>query len=299
MERRRLGKTDMKVAVLGFGGAEIGFENVAPPEVERLLNGALDAGLNVIDTAECYMASEESIGFAVAHRRKDYFLFTKCGHSRGFESPADWEDPVRLENSLEQSLRRLRTDHLDLFQLHSCSREVLEKGAVIDFMKKAKQSGKTRFIGYSGENDAALYAVRSGVFDTLQISVNLADQSAIDFILPAAVRQGMGVIAKRPIANVAWRYTDRPIDYHVPYWERFKKLDYDFLKTTADEAVATALRFTLRVPGICIAIVGTKRPGRWEENVRIVNEGVLDARRYEAIRRRWKEIAPTDWFGQT
>jgi hypothetical protein len=298
MEMRRLGKTGLNVAVLGFGGAEVGFEDISPRKVERLLGSALDAGLNVIDTAECYRASEESIGFAVAHRRKDYFLFTKCGHSRGFESPADWEDPVRLQQSLEESLRRLRTDHLDLFQLHSCSREILEKGAVIDFMKKAKQSGKTRFIGYSGENDAALYAVRSGVFDTLQTSVNLADQGAIDFVLPTAMRQGMGVIAKRPIANVAWRYTDRPIDYHVPYWERFKKLDYGFLKGAQDEAVATALRFTLRVPGVSVAIVGTQHPGRWEENARIVNEGILDVRRYEAIRSRWKEVASADWSGQ-
>ncbi|MFH1799367.1 MAG: aldo/keto reductase [Candidatus Omnitrophota bacterium] len=298
MEKRILGKTGLKVAVLGFGGAEIGFENVSPLKVERLLGSALDAGLNVIDTAECYMASEESIGYAVSHRRKDYFLFTKCGHSRGFEGPADWEDPALLENSLEESLRRLRTDHLDLFQLHSCPWEVLKKGAVIDFMKKAKRSGKTRFIGYSGENDAALYTVRSGVFDTLQLSVNLADQSALEFILPAAVRQGMGVIAKRPLANLAWRYTERPVEYHTPYWERFKKLDYDFLRAPEKEAVAMALRFTLNVPGISVAIVGTKQPGRWEENARTVSEGALDARRYEAIRRRWKEIAPTDWSGQ-
>jgi aryl-alcohol dehydrogenase-like predicted oxidoreductase len=298
VERRKLGKTDMKVAVLGFGGAEIGFENVSPPKVERLLNGALDAGLNVIDTAECYRASEEMIGFAVAHRRKDYFLFTKCGHSQGFENPADWEDTERLEDSLQESLRRLRTDHLDLFQLHSCPWDVLKKGAVIDFMQKAKRSGKTRFIGYSGENDAALYAVRSGVFDTLQISVNLADQSAMDLVLPAAVSQGMGVIAKRPLANVAWRHTDRPDEYYATYWERFKKLNYDFLRAPESEVVATALRFTLSVPGVSVAIVGTKQPGRWEQNVRIANEGVLDVRRYEVIRRRWKEVAQTDWLGQ-
>ncbi|MFH1207976.1 MAG: aldo/keto reductase [Candidatus Omnitrophota bacterium] len=298
MEKRKLGKTSLEVAVLGFGGAEVGLENTSLPEVERLLGSALDAGLNVIDTAECYGTSEESIGRAVAHRREDFFLFTKCGHSRGFENPADWADPVRLQNSLEQSLKRLRTGHLDLFQLHSCSRKVLEKGVVIDFIKKAKRSGKTRFIGYSGENDAALYAVRTGVFDTLQMSINLADQHSIDSILPVAVKQGMGVIAKRPIANVAWRHKRRPIEYHAPYWERFKKLDYDFLKAPEDEAVATALRFVLSVPGVSVAIVGTQHPGRWQENACIVSKGPLDPGRYEAIRRRWKEIAPPDWLGQ-
>ncbi len=80
MEQRQFGKTDMRVSVLGFGGAEIGFEKASPQTVAELLHSALDAGLNLIDTAECYMQSEELIGQAVAGRRKDFYLFTKCGH---------------------------------------------------------------------------------------------------------------------------------------------------------------------------------------------------------------------------
>src|SRR5690242_20489506 len=83
LERRRFGATDMDVTVLGFGGAEIGFQQVDQDVIDRLLNSALDAGLNVIDTAECYAGSEESIGKAVSHRRKEYFLFTKVGHAEG------------------------------------------------------------------------------------------------------------------------------------------------------------------------------------------------------------------------
>src|SRR3954467_7061662 len=90
MEKRRLGKTDMEVSVLGFGGSEIGFENVSAEKVKELLESALDAGLNVIDTAECYRGSEELIGQTVAHRRRDFYLFTKCGHPKGVESRADW-----------------------------------------------------------------------------------------------------------------------------------------------------------------------------------------------------------------
>ena len=89
MERRRLGRTDMAVSALGFGGSEIGYESVPRETVTRLLNAALDAGLNVIDTAECYADSEVLIGRAVSGRRREVFLFTKCGHPRGFGA-GDW-----------------------------------------------------------------------------------------------------------------------------------------------------------------------------------------------------------------
>ena len=83
MERRRLGKTGIEVSVLGFGGSEIGYEAVSARTVATLLNGALDAGLNVIDTAECYDESETLIGKAISGRRAECYIFTKCGHGPG------------------------------------------------------------------------------------------------------------------------------------------------------------------------------------------------------------------------
>jgi aryl-alcohol dehydrogenase-like predicted oxidoreductase len=192
MEKRRLGKTDMDVSVLGFGGAEIGYEKAAVDTVETFLQSALDEGLNVIDTAECYQASEELIGQAVSHRRQDFFLFTKCGHPHGSESAPNWSKNSILQ-SIERSLKRLRTDCLDLVQLHSCSEAELRKGEAIAALQTARQNGHTRYIGYSGDSHAAKYAVESGAFDTLQTSVNIADQEAIDLTLPHALEKEMGV----------------------------------------------------------------------------------------------------------
>ncbi len=299
MERRQLGKTDMQVSVLGFGGAEIGFEGATEEIVARLLKGALDAGLNVIDTGECYEGSEELIGKTVADRRDDYYLFTKCGHPRGTGSE-DWS-PGSLLESIERSLRRLQTDQLDLIQLHSCSETVLRKGDAISALQTARAKGYARYLGYSGDTQAARYAVESGAFDVLQTSINIADQEAIDLVLPLAREREMGVIAKRPIANVAWKESHKPISsYHHVYWERLNKLRYDFIRhLPMEESVAHALRFTLSVAGVHTAIVGTTKPERWQENATMVGEGALPQAEYAAIRERWEEIAPASWIGQT
>ena len=297
MERRVLGGTGLEVSVLGFGGSEIGYEGAPLAAVEELLGGALDAGLNVIDTAECYMASEELIGQAVSHRRDDFHLFTKCGHASGLDHP-DWH-PRLIAESIDRSLRRLRTDHVDLLQLHSCSAEVLREGSVVEALRRAREQGKTRFIGYSGDGADALYAVESGAFDTLQTSVNVADQQALDLTLPAARARGMGVIAKRPVANAVWKHASRPEDPYVQaYWERLRQLDYDFLKGDLHHSVGTALRFTLSVPGVHTAIVGTSKPGRWRENAEALKVSGLPASEFDAIRARWGQVAGDDWAGE-
>ncbi|MGH7346071.1 MAG: aldo/keto reductase [Candidatus Rokuibacteriota bacterium] len=297
MERRRLGRTDIVASVLGFGGSEIGYQNVGARAIGRLLETALDAGLNVIDTAECYDDSEILIGKAVRARRHEVSLFTKCGHARGW-SRADWRR-ARLLTSIERSLRRLATDHVDLIQLHSCSLGELRKGEAIEALERARERGWARYIGYSGDGEAARYAVECGRFDTLQTSVNIADQDAVDRTLPLALARQMGVIAKRPLANVAWSYARKPSEpYYQTYWSRLRKLDYPFLKSAPDTAVGTALRFTLSVPGVHTAIVGTTRPERWPQNAALLRPGALATVDFERIRARWFEVGGSAWDGQ-
>ncbi len=296
MEKRRFGSTDMEVSVLGFGGAEIGYQGATEKEVTALFESALEAGLSVIDTAECYMNSEELIGNTISHRRHEYYLFTKCGHASGMQG-SDW-DPVMLAAQIDRSLMRLKTDHVDVIHLHSCSEEILQQGAVIEVLQHAKQAGKTRYIGYSGDGKAALWAVQSGLFDSLETSVNIADQEAIELTIPKALERGMGVIAKRPIANAAWRSGSLPDDeYARPYYHRLQALNYDFLNGKVSDSIAKALRFTLTVPGVNTAIVGTAKPHRYRENVEMAAQGSLSAEDFQTIRSRWHEVAKSDWVG--
>jgi aryl-alcohol dehydrogenase-like predicted oxidoreductase len=107
------------------------------------------------------------------------------------------------------------------------------------------------------------------------------------------------VIAKRPIANAVWRHAQKPENpYVVPYWERIQKLGYSFLQGDPSSGVATALRFTLSVPGVHTAIVGTAKSGRWRDNAAILQAGLLPAAEFEQVRARWREVADTTWTGQ-
>ena len=297
MEKRQLGKTELFVTPLGFGGAEVGFARAEVAAVEQVLNDALDAGLNVIDTAECYDSGEETVGHAVSKRRGEYYLFTKCGHAAGIDLP-DW-DLKLLEQSVERSLRLLQTDYVDLLQLHSCGEDLLRQGDVIEFLQKVRDAGKTRYIGYSGDGQAAKYALETGAFDTLQTSINIADQEAIDLTLPIAREKNIGVIVKRPIANAVWIHETAPDNsYIIDYWNRVQSLNYDFLQNDKSEAAETALRFTLGLPGVHTAIVGTAKPGRWRENAAFAEKGPLTTEQYEAIRAKWHQTAAPDWTGR-
>lgn len=295
MNRRTLGRTGLQVSPLGFGGVEI--NGAEDRQVQRLLNGALDHGMNVVDTAECYGNSEELIGRHIGHRRDEYRLFTKCGHSAGLPYP-DW-DPRLLRASLERSLKRLGTDHVDVAFLHTCSLDELQYGPALDVLEQAKADGLVRFTGYSGDDVAALFALHTGRIDVLQTSVNIADQQAIDLTLPVAQKLNVGVVAKRPLANACWRTRSKPrSSYQHSYWERLQQLDYDFMQRDLDATFETALRFTLSVAGVSTMIVGTSRPDRWLENLRVVQRGALAPVEYRAIRDRWRAVADDTWTGE-
>lgn len=299
MEKATFGNTDMRVSALGFGGALIGLENARPEVVRELLNTALDSGINVIDTASSYKTSEELIGQAVGHRRDDYYLFSKCGEgvSVGLEYP-DW-DKRNVRPSVERSLKRLQTDRLDLVLIHSCPEAVLRQGDLIREVQRLKQDGLVRYIGYSGDSTDMLYALELGVFDAIETSVNVADQEAIELTLGKASRAGVGVIAKRPVANVVWSRGEDEKNRPSEYEKRLDKLEYPFLNGSAEDILETALRFTLSVPEVHTAIVGTAKVDHLRSNIEMAAKGKLPAQQYDEIRRIWKAQREPAWAGLT
>ena len=138
MEIRKLGTTDLTVSRLGFGLFEISTLE-SDTDAAVLLHGALDAGITFLDTAACYGDSEQKIGKAVSERRDEFVLASKCGHEVSEAKFGAWT-AATITASIEQSLRRLKTDRLDLLQLHSCSLEILERGDAIEAMEAAQRA---------------------------------------------------------------------------------------------------------------------------------------------------------------
>jgi aryl-alcohol dehydrogenase-like predicted oxidoreductase len=297
MEKRVLGKTGLEVSRLGVGLAEIGkltMDDVT--KASQVLNTALDEGINFLDTSACYGNSEVLIGRTVAHRREDYILATKCGHiTDGYEGEA-WT--VRtIKDSIERSLKRLQTDYLDIIQLHTCSVEVLEKSDVIQALLDAKQMGKVRFIGYSGDNEAALWAIESGQFDTLQTSFNLVDQRARTYLFPKAQAQHMGIIVKRPIANGAWGATESPSSYADQYFERAQRMRQAGgpIPEAPAHRILLALGFTLAHDAVDTAIVGTRNPEHMKTNIQWVKEKLpIKDEAVETLHQRFDKMGQ-DW----
>jgi len=272
MEMRTLGRTGLQVSRLGVGLAEIGNQLTLDQEAQagQVLNTALDRGITFLDTAACYGISEELIGRTVAHRRDEFVLATKCGHVTGDYEGEPWTAQT-VTDSIERSLQRMRTDSVDLVQLHSCGVDVLERGEVIEALLTAQNTGKTRFIGYSGDNEAAAWAVNSGHFDTLQTSFNLTDQRARTRLFEPARARNMGIIIKRPIANGAWGAQQSPSNYAADYFARAQKMAaLGPLPDAPDDRILLALGFTFAHDAVDTAIVGTRNPQHMQSNIDMV-----------------------------
>jgi len=310
METRTLGRSGLDVSVLGFGGAPIGVLNTEQARVETLLNLALDQGLNVIDTAAGYSGSEAAIGRAIGQRRDQFVLISKCGQMFDDLDGAAWSAQL-ISQTVDRALRRLKTDHLDVMLLHTCDLQTLQQGPALEALIDARAAGKIRHVGYSGDNDAGIYAAQHPEVSVIETSVNICDQANIDSVLPLAVEHDVGIIAKRPIANAAWKtLSDQPgfyATYAATYTERLAQMGVDlsdlgFEGDPRDVWPEIALRFTLSQPGVHTAIIGTTNPAHLEANIQAAGKGPLPAGNVDRLRaafRRAEAAAAENWSGLT
>ncbi len=290
MQHTTFGRTGLDVSRVAFGAGPIGYLGTSQEQAGRVLNLLLDRGVNVIDTAASYLGSEELIGAAVGHRRDAFVLVSKCGRKvEGLEGE-DWSADL-VTRTVDRSLRRLGTDHLDVMLLHSCKLEVLRRGEALGALLRAKEAGKIRFAGYSGDNEAAAFAATMPGVDVLMCSANICDQANLEEALPAAAASGVAVIAKRTVANGAWKPLDAQMgiyrDYVKPYVERFAAMGLDprdlGFEGPGDWA-EIALRFTLAQPAIHVLSIGTTSVANAEVNLALLEKGPLPAPAVARIR---------------
>jgi len=194
------------VTQLGYGAMEIRGaprgRDVSDQQAETILHAVLEAGINYIDTSIDYGVSEERIGRYIGDRRSEYYLASKCGclvgappAPRGQTSPHVFTRDNILKG-VEQSLRRMRTDHLDVLQFHiSPSRQTLESDKALETVLELKRAGTTRFIGMSGTLPHLRDHIAMGVFDVFQIPYSAVEREH-ETLISAAAQAGAGIVVR-------------------------------------------------------------------------------------------------------
>jgi len=289
---RNLGRTGFAATVLGFGAMEIrGTEHhhngrpIDLVQADKILNLLLDEGINYIDTSIDYGDSEESIGKSIAKRRDEYFLATKCGCWVGDApqgTPADKRPPhvftrQNIVNGIDQSLRRLNTDYLDLIQFHQ-SPSLNELGAedAIAVLKEFQDLGKVRYIGSSSILPNIVDHIDLGVFDVLQIPYSALEREHEE-VITAAHATGIGVVIRGGVAKGDLGKES--------VWKRYEEANLEELADGASRA-EFMLRFTISHPGMTTTIVGTMNPDHLIQNIASVRKGPLLADVYAETKRR-------------
>ena len=296
LPKRQLGRTGLQVTTLGYGGlelsgrpssrpAEVRNRDITEAEAERILNAVLDAGINYLDTAIDYGLSEERIGKYVAHRRSEYVLASKCGCIVGAQPTASARGghvytPENILAGVEQSLRRLRTDYLDVVQFHSSpSRAQMEEHGGLEALMDLKRQGKARFIGVSGELPHLREQIAMGVFDVFQISYSGLEREHEELMSEAA-RAGAGVVVRSGVGRGS------PGKQAGDLWEAWQKAEVDDLLGEMSP-MEFMLRFTITHPDLHTTIVGTTNPAHLADNVRAATRGPLPRDLYEEAKRRF------------
>jgi aryl-alcohol dehydrogenase-like predicted oxidoreductase len=303
---RTLGKTGITVSALGFGAAPTAFLKTEADATAKLVDQLLDAGVTLIDTATSYPGSEAFIGEHLSKRRKDFTLVSKCGGSRQSDTTGEPWSAELVASSVDRALRLMKTDYIDVMLLHSCDLATLQKGDALGALVAARDAGKVKHIGYSGDNDAAGHACTLREVAVVETSINYVDQANIDLVLTPAHANKVGIIAKRPVANAAWKgSSDRAgiyVNYTKDYVRRHQSMALDISEFgfSAAQWPEFALRFTLSFPEVSTAIVGTTNPANAMANLEHASKGPLEGAIVERVRAKFRSTTGSaSWTGQT
>jgi len=234
MERRKLGNTGESLSMVGFGGIAVKDEDLT--DAARLVAQAVERGINYFDVAPSYGNAEERLGPALEPYREQVFLACKTGERTAAEAEAE----------LNASLKRLRTDHFDLYQLHAVTtleevETIMGPDGALETFVKAREQGKVRFLGFSAHSEeAALALMDRFAFDTILFPFNWVAWSQRNFgprVLARAHEKGMGILALKTLAKRRWRENEE---------RRWSKTWYSPVDTF--EEALLAFRFTFSKP---------------------------------------------------
>lgn len=292
METRVMGHTGIEATVLGYGAMELRYgeaDGLSDDEAGRMLHAVLDGGINFIDTAPDYGLSEERIGKFVSGRRDQYTLASKCGCN--IPRPADNPDLPghiwtrdRLMQNIELSLRRMKTDVIDIWQLHNPSVEEVEQGELVEAMNEVKRQGKVRHVAISSTSPHITTFIERGWFESYQIPYSGLQRAEEESITAAAV-SGAGTIIRGGVAK------GEPGIGHggETAWALWDEANLDELRGPGESRSAFLLRFTITHPHMHTTIVGTRNHDHLAANLKTVEAGPLSQDVYGEVKRRYDE----------
>jgi aryl-alcohol dehydrogenase-like predicted oxidoreductase len=281
LPKTALGKTALEVTRLGFGALELrdvqanGGRLPSEEHAGVLLNAVLDAGINFIDTSPAYGRSEEFIGRFISGRRDEYHLATKCGRAQtGVPEGRHWSREAMIE-SIDASLQRLGTDHVDLLQLHGPSVEEAEAFDVVGTLDEIRLSGKTRFTGVSAVLPHITTFIEWKAFDTFQIVYSALEPEHHDSI-SMAVSAGAGTIIRGgSVKGAPLREQGRGGEFPTV---RNRWVRSGLAELLGDvDIVQTMFRYALAHPFANTFINGTQDLAHLKANIEAVELGPLDA----------------------
>ena len=277
LETATLGRTGLDVTRLGYGAMAV--RDVPEAVADTGLNAVLDAGINFVDTSNDYGRSEEFIGKYISHRRSEFYLATKCGCPPGGGQHI-WTRE-NLFRGLSESLERMKTDYVDLMQLHNAPVEDCEKGSLVDALGEMRDQGKVRRIAVSTTLPHLPTYLSWGVFDEFQIPYSALEREHEEWIARSS-EAGIGTVIRGGVAQ------GEPGQGRgrEERWASFEKAGLDDLRDSGESRSSFVLRFTLAHPQIHTVIAGTKDPAHLKEIVDAARRGPLPDDTYAEAKRR-------------